>query len=624
MPARWRPRRRGAAAPGATSAPAARRPSPSASARWSCGSRRGRAAPRARGAHRRCTGPTRAAGGPPRPSRRPPRRRRRARPDRAVCPRSGRACPARMSSPGVRMCSPGPAAACVAIACRRRRASTSSCGITAVAPGRDGSAGRDPDRLAVAERVIGWRSRAGLADDGERAAGGPADHRVAVHGRAGERRDIAGGPTAAGQHPAECVVDRDRLRRERDHGLEHPLPGLGDGDQVRTWTRFAGLVSSIFRRQGLEPTGPRDTRRRMPPVPPRRRRARPVADAPIDSLLPRSEDLAKGWLLALLEQAPLDEAPGILAAELTRDGPRLCEAALRASPATPTCAGWSRRARSGRSPPGWANWRAPDPGRDLARRRRSGGGRLVVAARRAAQPRSGHGVRAVSERLALVGELLRAAALERSPRLPVSAPADRSARQRPAPAGSAAAAARRREPALPPEPPPPEPPPAAATSGAAGASPGRPRWRDHLLRPPGDRRAGPMMRSRPYRRRAAVGRRTGRRDPPVRGSAAVAAARRAGGRRPGRPPRNGGRPPATRSAGSPPRSAASSAARTSWSSSPRHGPGSSPVDTAHQAPTRSAQRIADAVRDAEPWRGAPWPQRRRRGARRGRADRAPS
>jgi GGDEF domain-containing protein len=68
----------------------------------------------------------------------------------------------------------------------------------------------------------------------------------------------------------------------------------------------------------------------MPPVPPRRRRARPVADAPIDSLLPRSEDLTKGWLLALLEQAPLDEAPGILATDLTRDGPRICDAVLRA------------------------------------------------------------------------------------------------------------------------------------------------------------------------------------------------------------------------------------------------------------------------------------------------------
>jgi GGDEF domain-containing protein len=64
--------------------------------------------------------------------------------------------------------------------------------------------------------------------------------------------------------------------------------------------------------------------------PPRRRRARPVADAPIDSLLLRADELTKGWLLALVEQEPLGEAPSILAAELTRDGPRLCDAMVRA------------------------------------------------------------------------------------------------------------------------------------------------------------------------------------------------------------------------------------------------------------------------------------------------------
>ena len=64
--------------------------------------------------------------------------------------------------------------------------------------------------------------------------------------------------------------------------------------------------------------------------PPRRRRARPVADAPIDALLLGAEDLTKGWLLALLEQAELDDAPRILAADLTRDGPRVCDAVVRA------------------------------------------------------------------------------------------------------------------------------------------------------------------------------------------------------------------------------------------------------------------------------------------------------
>jgi len=64
--------------------------------------------------------------------------------------------------------------------------------------------------------------------------------------------------------------------------------------------------------------------------PPRRRRARPVADAPVDELLLRVEDLTKGWLLALLEQAALEDAPAILAADVARDGPRVCEAIVRA------------------------------------------------------------------------------------------------------------------------------------------------------------------------------------------------------------------------------------------------------------------------------------------------------
>jgi GGDEF domain-containing protein len=64
--------------------------------------------------------------------------------------------------------------------------------------------------------------------------------------------------------------------------------------------------------------------------PPRQRSARPVADAPVDALVVRAEDLAKGWLLGLLEDAPLEDAPGILAAELARDGPRVCAAVVQA------------------------------------------------------------------------------------------------------------------------------------------------------------------------------------------------------------------------------------------------------------------------------------------------------
>jgi GGDEF domain-containing protein len=64
--------------------------------------------------------------------------------------------------------------------------------------------------------------------------------------------------------------------------------------------------------------------------PPRRRPARAVAGAPINPLLAHLDELTKGWLLALLEHASLDEAPGILAADLPRDGPRVCEAVVRA------------------------------------------------------------------------------------------------------------------------------------------------------------------------------------------------------------------------------------------------------------------------------------------------------
>jgi GGDEF domain-containing protein len=47
-------------------------------------------------------------------------------------------------------------------------------------------------------------------------------------------------------------------------------------------------------------------------------------------MLLRGEDLAKGWLLAMLEDAPLDEAAAILAGDVSRDGPRICEAVVRA------------------------------------------------------------------------------------------------------------------------------------------------------------------------------------------------------------------------------------------------------------------------------------------------------
>ncbi len=64
--------------------------------------------------------------------------------------------------------------------------------------------------------------------------------------------------------------------------------------------------------------------------PPRRRRARPVSDAPVDALLARDQDLAKGWLLAMVEQSPLEQVPGILSGDFAREGPRLCAGIVRA------------------------------------------------------------------------------------------------------------------------------------------------------------------------------------------------------------------------------------------------------------------------------------------------------
>jgi hypothetical protein len=48
------------------------------------------------------------------------------------------------------------------------------------------------------------------------------------------------------------------------------------------------------------------------------------------ALAERADDLAKGWLVAVIEQEPLDRAPSILSADFTRDGRAVCEAVVRA------------------------------------------------------------------------------------------------------------------------------------------------------------------------------------------------------------------------------------------------------------------------------------------------------
>ena len=72
------------------------------------------------------------------------------------------------------------------------------------------------------------------------------------------------------------------------------------------------------------------TRWLMAPDAPHRRPGRPVADAPIERLLAHPEEVARNWMFALLSQVELHEAPRLVTEPFTRDGPRVCDAALRA------------------------------------------------------------------------------------------------------------------------------------------------------------------------------------------------------------------------------------------------------------------------------------------------------
>jgi GGDEF domain-containing protein len=63
---------------------------------------------------------------------------------------------------------------------------------------------------------------------------------------------------------------------------------------------------------------------------PRRRRPGPVVIEGVEALLLRGQELAKGWLLALVEDVPLEAAAAIMAGDVARDGPRICDAVVRA------------------------------------------------------------------------------------------------------------------------------------------------------------------------------------------------------------------------------------------------------------------------------------------------------
>lgn len=75
----------------------------------------------------------------------------------------------------------------------------------------------------------------------------------------------------------------------------------------------------------------------------RRRAPRPVADAPVAALVEGAEELAKAWLVALVEQEPLARAPSISTGELAREGPAICAALARALGSDTELAGLEER-----------------------------------------------------------------------------------------------------------------------------------------------------------------------------------------------------------------------------------------------------------------------------------------
>jgi GGDEF domain-containing protein len=59
-------------------------------------------------------------------------------------------------------------------------------------------------------------------------------------------------------------------------------------------------------------------------------RPRPVADPVVDAVAARPDEVARRWLVALLEATPLASAPDVPVDALAKDGPALCAAVLRA------------------------------------------------------------------------------------------------------------------------------------------------------------------------------------------------------------------------------------------------------------------------------------------------------
>ncbi len=62
----------------------------------------------------------------------------------------------------------------------------------------------------------------------------------------------------------------------------------------------------------------------------RSRGARPVADAPLDALLARADELARRWAIALIVARPLAQMTDVPLEEIAREGPELCAQVARA------------------------------------------------------------------------------------------------------------------------------------------------------------------------------------------------------------------------------------------------------------------------------------------------------
>lgn len=67
-----------------------------------------------------------------------------------------------------------------------------------------------------------------------------------------------------------------------------------------------------------------------PPAPPRPHRPEPIATTIAEPLAARAQEVAKGWLLVLLERVPLDVVGSIPATALAAEGPAICAAVARA------------------------------------------------------------------------------------------------------------------------------------------------------------------------------------------------------------------------------------------------------------------------------------------------------